>query len=178
MDPSEFQSFLASRHSVREYDEAAGITAEEKDYILSAASTCPTAGNLEAWDVVIVSDEGQLEVLSDAAGGQRQMLDAGCAFVVCANYIRSMSRYGERGILYAVQDATIAATYMMLAAHAIRLHTCWMGAFDEAQVKEVLELPAHVRPVAILSVGVGTLPASSPERMNPEEHAHYDVWDN
>ncbi|HJJ26760.1 MAG TPA: nitroreductase family protein [Methanocorpusculum sp.] len=178
MDPSEFQSFLASRRSVREYDEAAGITAEEKDYILSAASTCPTAGNLEAWDVVIVSDEGQLEMLSDAAGGQRQMLDAGCAFVVCANYIRSMSRYGERGILYAVQDATIAATYMMLAAHAIRLHTCWMGAFDEAQVKEVLELPAHVRPVAILSVGFGSLPPSSPERMNPEEHAHYDVWDN
>lgn len=178
MDPSEFQSFLASRRSVREYDEAAGITAEEKDYILSAASTCPTAGNLEAWDVVIVSDEGQLEMLSDAAGNQRQMLDAGCAFVVCANYIRSMSRYGERGILYAVQDATIAATYMMLAAHAIRLHTCWMGAFDEAQVKEVLELPAHVRPVAILSVGFGSLPPSSPERMNPEEHAHYDVWDN
>lgn len=89
-----------------------------------------------------------------------------------------MSRYGERGILYAVQDATIAATYMMLAAHAIRLHTCWMGAFDEAQVKEVLELPAHVRPVAILSVGFGSLPPSSPERMNPEEHAHYDVWDN
>ena len=178
MDPSEFQSFLASRRSVREYDEAAGITAEEKDYILSAASTCPTAGNLEAWDVVIVSDEGQLEMLSDAARGQRQMLDAGCAFVVCANYIRSMSRYGERGILYAVQDATIAATYMMLAAHAIRLHTCWMGAFDEAQVKEVLELPAHVRPVAILSVGFGSLPPSSPERMNPEEHAHYDVWDN
>ena len=178
MDPSEFQSFLASRRSVREYDEAAGITAEEKDYILSAASMCPTAGNLEAWDVVIVSDEGQLEMLSDAAGNQRQMLDAGCAFVVCANYIRSMSRYGERGILYAVQDATIAATYMMLAAHAIRLHTCWMGAFDEAQVKEVLELPAHVRPVAILSVGFGSLPSSSPERMNPEEHAHYDVWDN
>ena len=177
MDPSEFQSFLASRRSVREYEEG-GITVEEKDYILSAASACPTAGNLEAWDVVIVSDEGQLEVLSDAAGGQRQMLESGCAFVVCANYVRSMSRYGERGILYAVQDATIAATYMMLAAHAIRLHTCWMGAFDEAQVKEVLELPAHVRPVAILSVGFGSLPPSSPERMNPEEHAHYDVWDN
>lgn len=176
MDPSEFQSFLSSRRSVREY-EAGGITVEEKDYILSAASACPTAGNLEAWDVVIVSDEGQLEFLSDAAGGQRQMLESGCAFVVCANYVRSMSRYGERGILYAVQDATIAATYMMLAAHAIRLQTCWIGAFDEAAVKEVLELPAHVRPVAILSVGAGSLSPSSPGRMDPEDHAHYDIWE-
>jgi len=177
MDPSEFQAFLSSRRSVREYDEASGITEEEKDYLLSAASTCPTAGNLESWDVVIVSDEGQLEALMDATGGQRQMVDAGCAFVVCANYVRSMSRYGERGILYAVQDATIAATYIMLAAHAIRLQTCWIGAFDEDVVKESLELPAHIRPVAILSVGAGPVPPKGPERMNPEEHAHYDYWD-
>ncbi|HJJ55236.1 MAG TPA: nitroreductase family protein, partial [Methanocorpusculum sp.] len=88
-----------------------------------------------------------------------------------------MSRYGERGILYAVQDATIAATYIMLAAHAIRLQTCWMGAFDEDAVKEILELPAHIRPLVILSVGAGPISAKGPDRMDPEEHAHYDCWD-
>ncbi len=177
MDPTEFQAFLSSRRSVREYNEPVGTTDEEMDYLLQAASTCPTAGNLEAWDVVIVSDDGQLEALSDAAGGQRQMLDAGCCFVVCANYVRSMSRYGERGILYAVQDATIAATYIMLAAHAIRLQTCWMGAFEEEAVKGVLGLPVHVRPVVLLSVGAGSIPSKGPERMEPEEHAHYNYWD-
>ena len=65
MDPSEFQSFLASRRSVREY-EAGGITEEEKDYLLAAARTAPSAGNLESWDVVIVTDDGQLEELTDA----------------------------------------------------------------------------------------------------------------
>ncbi|MDO5845845.1 MAG: nitroreductase family protein [Methanocorpusculum sp.] len=175
MDAAEFHTFLASRRSVREY-EPGGITEEEKDYLLEAAKTAPTAGNLEAWDVIIVSDETQLELLGDAAGGQHQIPDAGCALVVCANYVRSMSRYGDRGILFAVQDATIAASYMILAAHAIRLHTCWVGAFDEAEVKEVLELPAHIRPVAIIPVGVGMPPEKSPERMEAEDHAHYDVW--
>ncbi len=175
MDPVEFHAFLSSRRSVREY-EPGGITEEEKDYLINAAKTAPSAGNLEAWDVIFVSDDGQLEQLGDAAGGQHQIPDAGCAAVVCANYVRSMSRYGDRGILYAVQDATIAAAYMMLAAHALRLHTCWIGAFDEAEVKEVLELPGHIRPVAILSIGVGMPPEQSPERMEAEEHVHYDVW--
>ena len=175
MDPTEFHSFLASRRSVREY-EAGGITEEEKDYLLSAAKTAPSAGNLEAWDVVIVTDDGQLEELTDASGGQHQIFDSGCAFVVCANYVRSMSRYGDRGILYALQDATIAATYMMLAAHAIRLHTCWIGQFDDEAVKEILDLPTHMRPAVILTVGVGMPPHASPERMDAEEHAHYDIW--
>ena len=176
MDPIEFQTFLATRKSVREYEGRSDITEEEKDYLLEAAKTCPTAGNLESWDVVFVTDEGQLEAVQDAAGDQHQIVDAGCTAVVCANYVRSMSRYGGRGILYAVQDATIAATYMMLAAHAIRLHTCWVGAFDESAIKEVLELPPHIRPIAILAIGVGIPPEKSPERMNVEDHAHYDVW--
>ena len=131
---------------------------------------------VESWDVVIVTDDGQLEELTDASGGQHQIFDSGCAFVVCANYVRSMSRYGDRGILYALQDATIAATYMMLAAHAIRLHTCWVGQFDDEAVKEILDLPTHLRPAVILTVGIGMPPHASPERMDAEEHAHYDIW--
>lgn len=175
MDLSEFQNFLATRYSVREYEPDC-LTEEELEYLLQAASSAPSAGNLEAWDVVVVTDPSQLEILGDAAGNQHQIPDAGSALVVCANYVRSMSRYGDRGILFAVQDATIAATYMMLAAHALRLHTCWIGAFDENEVKEALDLPTHIRPVAILSVGRGMPPESHPERMDPEGHTHFDFW--
>ena len=175
MDLSEFQTFLATRYSVREYEPDC-LTEDEKDYLLQAVSSAPSAGNLEAWDVVIVTDPGQLELLGDAAGNQHQIPDAGSALVVCANYVRSMSRYADRGILFAVQDATIAATYMMLAAHALRLHTCWIGAFDEDEVKGALDLPQHIRPIAILAIGRGMPPESHPERMDPEGHAHYDIW--
>ncbi|HJJ42303.1 MAG TPA: nitroreductase family protein [Methanocorpusculum sp.] len=175
MDLTEFQNFLSTRRSVREYEPGC-ITEDEKNYILNAAKSAPSAGNLEGWDVVIVTDEGQLEALGDAASSQHQIYDSGCAFVVCANYVRSMSRYGDRGILFALEDATIAAAYMMLAAHALRLHTCWVGAFDDNDVREVLDLPAHIRPAVILCIGTGTMPDKSPERMDPEEHAHYDVW--
>ncbi|MDD1662910.1 MAG: nitroreductase family protein, partial [Methanomicrobiales archaeon] len=128
------------------------------------------------WDVVVVTDGEVREALAEAALSQPHIKDAPCVLVVCANYIRAMSRYGERGILYAIQDATIATTYMMLAAHAGGLHSCWTGAFDEEEVKEILDLPGHLRPVVMLAVGRGKIPAERTGRMDLSEHVHHDRW--
>ena len=116
------------------------------------------------------------ESLSLAAYDQPHVRDAPLLMVVCANYVRSMSRYGERGILYALEDATIACTYMMLAAHALRLQSCWVGAFDEDEVRAMLSLPPHVRPVSILCIGRGSSPASQTERMPVAGHVHQESW--
>lgn len=175
MDSSEFQDFLASRCSVRDYGEAE-LSPDEVTYILDCANSAPSAGNLEAWDVVVARSREQKEALSAAAFNQPHVETAHCLFAVCANYVRSMSRYGERGILYAIQDATIACTYMMLGAHALRLQSCWVGAFDEDAVRDILSLPAHIRPVAILCVGRGYPPGSLTPRMAVSEHVHEERW--
>ncbi|KAF1078059.1 nitroreductase family protein [Methanogenium sp. MK-MG] len=175
MDSSEFLGFLRTRSSVREYSDEE-LTSEEIAAVILPAERAPSAGNREAWDVVIVTDESVREGLSDAAYQQQHLLQAPCVFVVCANYVRSMSQYGERGILYAVQDATIAATYMMLGAHAAGLHTCWTGAFDEEAVREALGLPEHIRPLVLLAAGRGHLPPSYAGRMPIGEHLHENIW--
>jgi len=175
MDSSDFFQFLTTRSSVREYTGAA-IGDHEITYLFDCAATAPSAGNLEAWDIVIVRDPGRREELSEAAFGQQQVREAPLLLIVCANYVRSMSRYGERGILYAVQDATIAGTYLMLAAHARNLRSCWVGAFDEDPVREILSLPSHIRPVAILCIGKGSLPRELAGRMPVSEHLHHETW--
>jgi nitroreductase len=126
--------------------------------------------------VVVVTEEDARSALAEAAFNQEHIARAGAVFIVCANYVRSMSRYGERGILYAVQDATIACTYMMLAAHARKLHTCWPGAFDEGAGREGLNLPQHIRPLAMLAVGRGNPRATLTERMAVGEHVHREQW--
>ncbi len=92
------------------------LSEEEIEYILACAGTAPSAGNLESWDVVVVTDEEVRAALSQAAFDQPHVEQAAAVFVVCANYVRSMSRYGERGILYGLEDAVIACTYMMLGS--------------------------------------------------------------
>jgi nitroreductase len=175
MNSSDFLRFLRARSSVREYD-SEQVSQEDIDYMLACARTAPSAGNREAWDVVIVVDDDIRMELSLAALEQAHIREAPAVFVVCANYVRSMSHYGERGILYAVQDATIACTYLMLAAHARALHSCWTGAFNETEVREILHLPQHVRPVALLAVGKGRPPLVPTERMPVEEHIHREIW--
>lgn len=175
MDSSDLLGFLTSRQSVREFD-SEPLTDDEIRYILDCASTSPSAGNLEAWDVVLVTDEETRLALAEAAFSQKHVEQAPAIFVVCANYVRSMSRYGERGILYGLEDATIACTSMMLAAHAKNLHSCWTGAFEDDLVREILSLPQHIRPVALLAVGQGHPPSQRTERMSIGEHVHRDTW--
>jgi nitroreductase len=175
MDSSDFFGFLKSRSSVRTY-ESDSLDEEEIEYILACAATAPSAGNLESWDVVVVTDEEGRAALSQAAFDQQHVEQAAAIFVVCANYVRSMSRYGERGILYGLEDATIAGTYMMLAAHAQQLQACWTGAFDDNEVRGILDLPQHIRPITLLAVGRGHPPAVLTGRMAPGEHVHRDVW--
>ena len=175
MTSSDLLRLLKARSSVRDYT-GEPLDPEDIDYILTCASTAPSAGNREAWDVVVVTDEDLRIGLAVAALEQMHIREAPAIFVVCANYVRSMSQYGERGILYALEDATIACTYMMLAAHARNLHSCWTGAFEENEVRELLGLPQHVRPVALLAVGKGRPPLEPMKRMPVDEHVHRETW--
>ena len=175
MDSSDFFGFCTSRSSVREYEDTP-LTEDEIGFILACASTAPSAGNLEAWDVIVVTDTETKRALAEAAFSQEHVERAPVIFVVCSNYVRSMSRYGERGILYGLEDATIACTYMMLAAHAKNLRSCWTGAFDDDEVREILGLPQHIRPVSLLAVGKGHAPAQHTDRMGIGEHVHRETW--
>ncbi|MDR2855663.1 MAG: nitroreductase family protein [Methanomicrobiales archaeon] len=176
MDIFEFSSFLCSRRSVRHYTED-DITNDVLSQILAPTSTIPSAGVLESWDAVIVRDRGMKEALYDASFSQEHILFAPVIAVVCANYIRSMSRFAEEGIMYAIEEATIAATYIMLAAHAAGISSCWTGGFDAVEVREILLLPTHLRPVVLLTLGYASSIPGACERIENSDHFHKEYWD-
>jgi nitroreductase len=65
---------------------------------------------------------------------------------------------------------------MSLAAMAEGLGTCWIGAFHEEKVKDVLGIPENIRVAILLTVGY---PAESPAarpRKKLEEIVAYDTW--
>jgi nitroreductase len=149
----EFSDVVRSRRSVRAFQKKSVETAK-LDVILEAANAAPSAGNLQAYEIVVVRDAKARARLAEASLGQGFVAQAPVALVFCANAKRSGAHYDGRGReLYAVQDATIAAAYAQLAAVDAGLATVWVGAFDEAAVAEVVGAPAHARPVAILPVG-------------------------
>ena len=132
--------------------------------LLEAAEDAPSAGNLRARRYVVITRPEMRKILSLAAYGQDQIESAPVVIVVCADVDRSSSRYGDRGSLYAIQDADAATMCLLLAAHDQGLGTCWNGAFDDALVREALGLRENILPVAIVSIGWPAERPSAPQR--------------
>lgn len=134
--------------------------------VLSAANAAPSAGNFQAYEIYVVRDPGVRKRLAAAALSQDFLADAPVVLVFCANPRRNQARYGERGRdLYALQDATIACSFAMLAAAAEGLATVWIGAFLEDDIRQAVGAPPHERPVALLPVGLaGEVPERPPRR--------------
>jgi nitroreductase len=157
----EFFETVHARQSVRAY-QAKPVEAKQLEAILSAANQSPSAGNVQGYQILIVRDAATVRSLAKASFSQMFITQSPIVLAFCADPARSGAKYGDRGErLYCVQDATIAAAYAQLAAAALGLATCWIGAFDEQEVAKVLGLRADLRPVAMLPVG---WPAEKPPR--------------
>jgi len=150
---------IEGRRSIRAYLPDP-VREEDLKRILEAAIRAPSAGNIQPWEFIVVKDSETKRRLCEAALGQRFIEEAPVVIVVCANTLRSGAVYGSRGVsLYCIQDTAAAIQNMLLAAYALGYGTCWVGAFHENEVAQILELPSHIRPVAIIPLGK---PAESP----------------
>ncbi len=164
----EFEQVLRDRRSVRRY-ESRPVPKDVISKLIDAAEAAPSAGNLRARKYVIITKREMARALAMAAYRQSQVDTAPLLIVVCADVDRSSSRYGDRGSLYAVQDADAATMCLLLAAHDMGLGACWNGAFDDQIVREALGLEEHVLPVAIISVGWPAEKQRAPPRRVLEE---------
>lgn len=127
--------------------------------ILEAAIRAPSAGNRQPWHFIVVRNAMVKEALAQAAYGQGFVAEAPVVIVVCAEPERSASRYGTRGReLYCLQDTAAATEHILLAATALGLGCCWVGAFDEKAAAHALALPSQFRPVAMVPIGKAAEP--------------------
>jgi nitroreductase len=146
-------SLIQFRRSVRLFKDIP-VEGEKLQKILEACNLAPSAGNLQGYEIYVVTSPEQRQGLVMAALGQGFLAQAPVDLVFCANPQRSAVKYGARGReLYSIQDATIACTYAMLAAQELDLTTVWVGAFQEEYVRQAAGIPEDLIPVAILPIG-------------------------
>jgi len=145
---------IKKRRSIRSFDASKKVTGKQIKKILEAGRWAPSAHNLQDWFFIVVKDENKKKHLVNAAMSQEFIEEAGIVIVVCADLHLSDTHSARHGKdFYMIQDTAIATTLMMLEATELGLGTCWIGAFDEEEVKKVLKLESRLRPVALLPVG-------------------------
>lgn len=167
---------IKGRRSIRAFTKQ-DVLKETVEKLIDAATCAPSAGNIQPWEFVIVRKPEIKRKLAEAALGQSFIEEAPVVIVVCANENRSSRGYGVRGkTLYCIQDTAAATQNILLTAHSLGLGTCWVGAFREEKVAEILRTPAGVRPVAIIPVGFPAETPSPRSKRPIKEIVHYETY--
>lgn len=157
----DFFETVRHRHSIRKYRSDMPVEDEKLHAIIEMACAAPSAGDLQSYRIIVITDAAQRRQLSEIADNQTFISEAPVALLFCSEPMRAGKKYGERGEnLYALQDATIAASYAQLAVVAAGLGSTWVGYFDNEKLKQDFGLEAGLEPVAVLSIGY---PAELPE---------------
>ncbi len=154
----EFYDVIKKRRSVRKYRKDR-IPDNVLRRILEAGRIAPSAKNIQPWKFIVIKDEERKKKVADACKKQMWMADADV--IVCGCAIEEIA-YGKMGgymSSYPV-DLAIAMDHIILAATDEGLGTCWIGAFDEKEVKKVLNIPEDIRVVALTPIG---FPAEEPK---------------
>nr|WP_319373827.1 nitroreductase family protein [uncultured Methanobacterium sp.] len=140
---------IAERRSIRNYKNKE-IEDEKLEKILESARIAPSASNRQEWKFLVVKNQETRDKLVEAAHGQKFVGQAPVTIVACSTESERVMPCGQYA--YTV-DLSIAVSFMILEATELDLGTCWLGAYDEEKVKEILGIPDEIRVPAMFTLG-------------------------
>lgn len=144
----EFTEVVKNRYSCKKFNDSK-ITAQQLNEILEAGRLAPTAKNLQEQHIYVVqSEEGlaKIDKVTPCRYGATTVL-------VVAFDKNNVFTYpgGKRDS--GIEDASIVATHMILAAHNAGVDSCWINFFDPEILAKELNLPENEEVLMLLNLG-------------------------
>ncbi len=145
---------IMDRRSIRTYKKEL-IPKDKIEKLLETARLAPSAANRQNWKFIVVENEQIKNQLVSACSNQ--------SFVGTASHV--IAGIGDPTQKWHQVDLAIALEHIVLEAVELGLGTCWIGAFNEEDVKKILKIPPDRKVVALLTVGVpDESPAARPRK--------------
>lgn len=183
----DFFEVIQRRKSYRNFS-SQPVEQEKIIKVLESARLAPSWQNRQCWRFIVVQNKDTIKKI-----GQLRPLNYNINFflrnvpvivVACANPKDSGHR---AGLSYFLVDTAIAMEHLILAATDLGLVTCWIGAFDEPMIKDLLKIPEEVRIVALTPLGypaekpnvidkVSKIVAKGANRKSLDEIAYFEKW--
>jgi nitroreductase len=136
---------VEKRRSIRKF-KPNPIPDRDLKKILEAGRLAPSGGNRQPWSFIVVRKPETKKKLAAVANLQRFIADADTVLIALGDPAVSKSLYK--------QDPMIAIEHMVLASTALGYGTCWIGAFNENDVKEIAKVPENMTVIALLPIGI------------------------
>ena len=168
----ELKEVIEKRESIRDYEDKP-IPQDKLLRVLEAARLAPSGSNRQPWKFVVVKDRQTRQKLAQAAGGQTFV---GKAPVVIAAVATMPELVMICGVAEYPVDLAIAVDHLTLAAVDEGLGTCWIGAFSQEKVREILKIPKSCRTVALLPLGFPKQPGRPKVRKSLDEIVCYETF--
>jgi len=167
---------IRSRRSIRKY-KPVDVPWDNVVEILQAAKYAPFAGNIFNIKLVVVKNEAKRKAIAETCIQQYWMAEAPVHIVVVGEPEKQERYYGTRGErIYTVQGAGAAIQNMLLTAHTLGLGSCWVGAFDEEEIRRICNLPEHVNVQAVVTIGYPAENPTPPPKYRIENIMFFEKW--
>jgi len=183
---------IHKRKSVRVFEDKR-IPPEDKRAILEAAIQAPSAGNMNLYTILDITDQALKDRLAVTCDNQPFIAKSERVCMFCADYRRWYDLFCEHvdevrkpsygDMMLAQADALIAAQNAVMAAESLGIGSCYIGDLTENYEihKELLKLPKYVVPAAMLVFGYPTeqqLKRPKPNRFRTEDVVHENGYDS
>src|SRR3989344_4399094 len=167
---------IRTRRSIRKYNDK-DVPWDNIVEIMQAGKYAPFAGNIFNCKFIVVKNEDKRRAIAEASVQQYWMADAPVHIVVVGEPEKAERYYGIRGArLYTIQGCAAAIQNMLLTAHSLGLGTCWVGAFDEEEIRRLCNLPEHVNVQGIVTIGYADETPQAPPKHRIEHVMFFEKW--
>lgn len=166
---------IQKRRSIRAYQDTA-IKDKDLEIIKEAIRLSPTWKNKQCFEVIVINDRKlQIEIgkLVNHNPCESAYTKAPYLFVFIADPSKSGNRDEKP---YYMSDTAIAVEHAILSATALNLATCWVGVFPEETLKSLLNIPKHLKIVALTPLGYANEEVTPRPRRSNEEVFHNNKY--
>ena len=162
-------NFILDRRSIRKYTDQK-IEDQVITKLITAAMYAPSAVNRQPWHFVVIDQRRMLDQIMEVHPYAGMLRTASHAIVVCGD---EQEQHDDG---YWVVDCGAATENLLLAAYSLGLGSCWVGLHPregrKKAIAELLDLPGHVQPFALVALGYPQEVKPRPDRFHPEKVKH------
>ena len=145
----DFKELAKKRFSVRKYSDRP-VEQEKLDRILEMLLIAPTAKNQQPQRVYVLQSKEALEKIDTLT-----LCRFGAPVVLLFTYNEDEQwrHPDEKGVCSGIEDVSIVATHIMLAAAELDLDTVWCNGFPHKRLEKAFRLPKNEHSVILMPIG-------------------------
>ncbi len=173
IDPENLFELIKTRRCIRDFDSERQVDKKIIERIIEAGIWAPTASNVQPWEFIVVSEKNNVKKVKMVSPG---IFSNPNTIVVLLKNMERTKRGGPLGDIIANMDIAMSAQNMMLMAHSYGIGSCPALSFSKEALKVILDIPDHLEPTLLLTLGYPKQKPRPPKRRNLMEVLHYEKY--